>query len=239
MNIDKNKNYYNILGVSKDATSKEIKKKYYKLSFEYHPDQSKGSDVEKFNLITESYKVLINDESRKEYDLKSKYGSNYNEYFELFDINIEFDYDSSKQKLEDFKKNSVNNIQIEVDKETFDGNLVYERWVKCKTCDGTGKDIDSKIVIKDLEGNVVKVFDGEDGCDFCDGTGKDYNNENCSFCSGKGKVGANDCETCKGEKRILGNQKLKNVKLTGESTKMDSMGHFSKNGKVGYLLIIS
>lgn len=235
--MDKNKNYYQILGVSKDSSEKEIKKRYYKLSFDYHPDRNKNVNVDLFNTITEAYKVLIDSESRKEYDLKSKWGRNYNEYFELFDINIDFNYDESKQKLEDFKKNHVNNIQIQID-DTFDGNLEYERWVKCKSCDGTGKDISSKIVIKDNDGNIVKMFDGEDGCDFCDGTGKDYTGENCTFCQGKGRVGLSDCKNCHGEKRILGKQKLKNIKLTGETTKIESMGHFSKDGKVGYLIIM-
>ena len=60
----------------------------------------------------------------------------------------------------------------------------------------------------------------------------------CGFCHGKGQVGLNPCNTCKGEKRILGKQKLNKIKLTGEETKIDSMGHFTKNGGVGYLLLI-
>lgn len=237
--MDKNKNYYQILGVDKESTQKEIKKSYYKLSFKYHPDQNKNADVNHFKLITEAYKILIDIDKRKDYDLKSKWGRNYNEYFEYFDINVDFNYDETKQKLEDFKKNHVNNIQIEVDSNNFDGNIEYERWVKCKTCDGTGKDLSSKIVIKDKDGNIIKMFDGEDGCDFCDGTGKDYKEDDCTFCSGKGKIGLNDCKSCDGERRILGKQKLKNIKLTGDKTKIEHMGHFSKDGKVGYLLIIT
>lgn len=235
--MDKNKNYYQILGVNHDSTSKEIKKKYYKLSFKYHPDQNKDADVNFFNKLTEAYKILVNDKSRKEYDSKSKWGKDYNEYFEFFDVDFNFNYDESKQKLEDFKKNYVNNIQIEVNKDTFNGSIEYKRWVKCNKCDGVGKDLSSKIIIRDNDGNIVKTFDGDNGCDFCDGTGKDYADKECSFCSGKGKIGINNCEACKGEKRILGNQKLKNIKLSGDETKIDSMGHFSKDGKVGYLLL--
>ena len=64
--------------------------------------------------------------------------------------------------------------------------------------------------------------------------------QDCSFCQGQGKVGLNPCQTCKGEKRILGKQKLSNIKLTGDETKIESMGHCAKNepGKVGYLLLI-
>jgi curved DNA-binding protein CbpA len=46
-----NKNYYNILGVNHESTDKEIKKAYYKLSFDYHPDRNKDVDIVKFQLI--------------------------------------------------------------------------------------------------------------------------------------------------------------------------------------------
>ena len=231
-----NINYYQILGISNTSTDKEIKKAYYKLSFEYHPDKNKDVDPVKFNSITEAYDVLCS-EQRKDYDMKSKFGNNYNEYYEFFDINIDVDYQTEKDRLERFKKNEMLDIYIIVD-EDFDGTIEYERWVRCKSCDGTGKDMSSKIVIRDNDGNVLKVFDGEDGCDFCEGSGK-YMGSDCTFCDGKGKVGLNQCMSCKGDKRILGKQRLSKIKLTGEQTKVDAMGHVSKNevGKVGHLIL--
>jgi DnaJ-class molecular chaperone len=101
----------------------------------------------------------------------------------------------------------------------------------------SGKDSSSKIVIKDNQGNVVKVFDSDDGCDFCEGSGKDWAGNPCHFCQGQGKVGINPCKSCDGEKRILGKQKINGIKLTGQETKIDTMGHFSKDGIVGYLLL--
>lgn len=234
MNLSKN--YYVILGVTSESDERTIKKAYYKLSFELHPD--KGGDPIKFSEITEAYDVLCS-ELRKEYDIKSKWGNSYNEYFEFFNINMEFDYDKHKDHLDNFKKNEVLNIRVEVDN-TFDGKLEYERWVKCKSCDGTGKDFSSKIVIKDKDGNILKTFDADDGCDFCEGSGKDFYGNKCNFCFGKGKVGLEPCNACRGERRILGKQKLNNIKLTGLETKIESMGHHSKTdaGAVGYLLII-
>ena len=231
-----NKNYYQILEVSNISTEKEIKKAYYKLSFINHPD--KGGNAILFSEMTEAYDVLCGEE-RSDYDMKSKFGNNYNEYFEFFDINIKVDYDTEKDRLEKFKKNEVLDIYIKID-DTFDGTLEYERWVRCKPCDGTGKDMSSKILIKDLEGNILKTFDGEDGCDFCEGTGK-FMGFDCSFCNGKGKVGLNPCKTCNGEKRILGKQKLSKIKLNKKGdTKVEAMGHLSKNeaGKVGHLILI-
>lgn len=168
--MDKSKNYYETLGVTHDSEHNQIKKAYYKLSFTHHPD--KGGDAIIFGEMTEAYDVLCDEESRAEYDSKSRYGKNYDEYFELFDINIDFSYEDGKEQLEKFKRNEINNIQVEVD-DTFDGKIVYARWVKCKPCDGSGKDMSGKILIRDLEGNVVKTFDAEDGCDFCfDGDNK-------------------------------------------------------------------
>jgi molecular chaperone DnaJ len=233
-----NKDYYNILGVSKENDANQIKKTFYKLSFTHHPD--KGGDAVIFNEITEAYNVLM-DESRIEYDLKSRFGNNYDETKEL----LSYDYENpsvgyDNEKLEkDWNQNDLN-IIIKVD-DTFEGNVEYERWVICKDCKGSGKDTKSKIQIKDELGNILKLFDGSDGCDFCEGTGKDYTGSDCSFCHGKGKVGLNNCKNCNGEKRILGKQKLKGIKLNGKETKLDAMGHHSKNevGKVGYLLLIN
>lgn len=236
--MDKNKNYYNILGIEPNSDKKEIKKAYYKLSFKFHPDINNDTDILNFNEITEAYNVLSDYNLRYEYDLKSKWGNNYNEYFELFDTNIDINYDDVKKKKDTFKKNEINNIYIEV-ADDFNGNLEYERWVKCKSCDGTGRDLSSRIVIKDKEGNITKVFDADDGCDFCDGTGIDYNGVECHFCQGKGKVGINKCKNCNGERRILGKQKLNNIKIIDDDiTKIDVMGHFSKSGKIGNLYIL-
>jgi DnaJ-class molecular chaperone len=62
--------------------------------------------------------------------------------------------------------------------------------------------------------------------------------QECSFCNGKGKIGITPCKTCKGEKRILGKQKLSGLKITGENTKIESMGHHAKNGNVGHLYLV-
>ena len=231
-----NKNYYALLGVVNTSTEKEIKSAYRKLSFIHHPD--KNGDPIIFHGINEAYTILSDSEQRESYDMKSRFGNNYNEYYELLETDFNFNFDDTKDKLEKFKKNDVFNIYIKVD-DTFDGKIEYERWVMCKTCDGSGKDFSSKIIIKDNDGKVLHIFDADDGCDFCEGSGKDYTGNKCSFCQGQGKVGLTPCKTCKGDKRILGKQKLKNIKLTGDETKLEAMGHYSKDeaGKIGYLLL--
>ena len=63
--------FYKTLGVEKDATEKEIKKAYRKLSLEHHPDQ--GGDEEEFKKITEAYEVLSDTEAKEIYDSTGYY----------------------------------------------------------------------------------------------------------------------------------------------------------------------
>ena len=67
--------YYNILGIDLHSSTDEIKKHYYKLAKEYHPDKTKGDVVksEKFKLLSEAYSTLSNPKERFIYDLKMKY----------------------------------------------------------------------------------------------------------------------------------------------------------------------
>ncbi len=61
------KDYYQILGIGKNATEDEIKRAYRKLAHQYHPDKNKGDD-KKFKEINEAYQVLGNHEKREQYD---------------------------------------------------------------------------------------------------------------------------------------------------------------------------
>ena len=66
---DQKRDYYEVLGVSKNADEKDIKKAYRKLAMKYHPDVNKEPDAEdKFKEINEAYEVLSDESKRKAYD---------------------------------------------------------------------------------------------------------------------------------------------------------------------------
>lgn len=64
------RDYYAVLGVSKQATKQEIKKAYKQLAMKYHPDRTKGSDAleEKFKEVQAAYEILSDVDKRQEYD---------------------------------------------------------------------------------------------------------------------------------------------------------------------------
>lgn len=65
-----NKNYYDVLGVDKNATPEQIKSAYRKLAMKYHPDRNQGDEkaAEKFKEINEAHEVLSDETKRKNYD---------------------------------------------------------------------------------------------------------------------------------------------------------------------------
>ncbi len=84
--------YYQLLGVKKDASDDEIKKAYRKLAMKYHPDHTKGDKraEEKFKKISEAYAVLSDKEKRKEYDTFGSEG--FRQRFSQEDIFRGFDF---------------------------------------------------------------------------------------------------------------------------------------------------
>jgi len=67
--VPEKKDYYEVLGVPRDATKEDVKKAYRKLALKYHPDKNKAPDAEeRFKEISEAYGVLYDDEKRKMYD---------------------------------------------------------------------------------------------------------------------------------------------------------------------------
>ena len=70
------RDYYEVLGVGKDASADDIKKAYRRMAMKYHPDRNPGDKVaeEKFKEIGEAYAVLSDDQKRAAYDRYGKAG---------------------------------------------------------------------------------------------------------------------------------------------------------------------
>jgi len=92
------RSYYDILGVDKKASDRQIKKAFRKLAVRYHPDKNKDPDAEeKFREIAEAYEVLSDENKRRQYDQFGKQGQsfgrgggtgfnfNFDDFFKKFD----------------------------------------------------------------------------------------------------------------------------------------------------------
>ncbi len=98
--------YYDILGVSPNATLDEIKRAYRKLAFLYHPDKNPGDRVaeQKFKKINEAYSILSEENERKKYDAKLfEKRNNFNNFNYNNTYNNTSNY-SSEQAFKDFMK---------------------------------------------------------------------------------------------------------------------------------------
>lgn len=115
------KDYYQLLGVSRDATDREIKKAFRALAVKYHPDKNKAKDAEdRFREIAKAYKVLSDKEKRKRYDrfgdeessssgFESGSGQhfNFNEFFRDFDEAFSF-HQHQHQGYDDNRRHNHN-----------------------------------------------------------------------------------------------------------------------------------
>ncbi|UFX98505.1 molecular chaperone DnaJ [Candidatus Gromoviella agglomerans] len=207
------KNYYEILGVSKNASQDEIKKAYRKLAMQYHPDRNSSPGAEdKFKTISNAYETLSNPDKRKMYDMHGSEGSRYSNAsgFEGFsgfgNFSGGFGGGSGFGGFADIfdtffggSRQSSNEtgaaLQVEVSislEEAFFGcqkKLTLSTKVKCNTCRGSGS----------RSGSVP------DKCRTCNGTGQ-FRSRNgflemmqvCHHCSGSGKQIKDPCSICNG-----------------------------------------
>ena len=251
------KDYYKILGVSKDASKDDIKKAFRKLSIKYHPDRNQGDKKaeDKFKEVAEAYEVLGDDEKRKQYDNPA---SNFDFHasggpdfggMDIDDILRHFGgfggfdgFDFGEER----KPRQVvgTNIQITFPltlEELFNGvtkKIKYNRFEPCNECGGSG-----------LTANSRKRT-----CKSCGGTGTVFQSggfgafnmrmtSTCPQCGGKGYVIENPCKKCNGHGVVQASTEVE-IRINkgasnGQMLQFVGLGNFPPhgNGTPGSLLV--
>lgn len=188
--------YYNILGVNRNASPEEIKKAYRKLALKYHPDKT-GGDPEsekKFKEVVEAYETLSSPDKKQKYDNPNPFSS-FGGGFNPFDQFSGF-RGSNFYEREVIKKGKNINARIDITlEEVLSGTVknanVYRK-VQCSDCRGTGAengDLDTCHVCNGIgvKRKVVQSNFGQIAMD-----------ETCYACSGVGKLPKSGCRTCQG-----------------------------------------
>ena len=255
-----NKDYYEVLGVSKSASDDEIKKAYRKLAKKWHPDanpDNKKEAEEKFKQIGEAYSVLSDPQKRKMYDQfgtadpsQAGYGSGFNGFngtsgFDGFD-DVFGDFVSSifgggaSRRGSSARASSGpqkgNDLKTSINitfEESFTGVIKefdISKNVKCETCNGTG----------------AKPGTSVETCHVCHGTGQVRKNQTiggfatfqtvgtCENCRGTGKVIKEPCDDCNGKGTIRKNVRIK-VEIPagiqdGQTLRLQGKGEPGRNG---------
>lgn len=197
-----NTKYYEVLGITKKSSEKEIKKAYRKLAMKNHPD--KGGDEEKFKEISKAYEVLSDKEKRDQYDQFGEEGvqggsSTANNIFSHF-----FGGNLHQSRR---SKDTVHELQLNLS-ELYIGKTIKLKIMKnviCKTCNGNG-------------GCGEKT-----NCIICNGNGMCVQmrqiapgfvqqvQSTCPKCRGIGKKFSKLCESCGGNKVIRESKVIKVV----------------------------
>ncbi|MDP3963798.1 MAG: molecular chaperone DnaJ [bacterium] len=206
------KDYYQILGVAKNASDEEIKKAYRKLAHQFHPDKQ-GGDEKKFKEVNEAYQVLSNGQKRAQYDQFGQTfdGSQAQGGFGGFDFS-DFMRRSQGGGGSDFGEFDLGDI--------FGGMFGGGTRGRKATAHDRGQDIaiDIEISLEEAFNGVERTFDlkRQMRCDHCTGTGAEPGTpiKTCPTCKGSGYVREvrrmflgtfateSVCAQCKGEGKI-------------------------------------
>lgn len=245
-----NMDYYQILGVSRDASQEEIKKAYRALAHKHHPD--KGGDEKKFKEINEAYQILSNKDKRDQYDRFGKtfeaghgfepgfdFGAGFGpgadfgfgDIGEMFEEFFGAGFDTRKKR--DLKRGRDIEIDIEIPLEATlksqKEKIVLYKMVVCSRCQGTGAE----------PGTSVKE------CFTCRGTGQVQQIKRtlfgsitryviCPECGGEGTKPEKPCNVCKGEGRIKREEEIAVYIPAGVDTnqviKIEGKGDAGKKG---------
>lgn len=234
------KDYYEILGVSKDASQDEIKRAYRRLARKYHPDVNPGDKTaeQKFKEINEAYEVLGDPKKRAEYDQygKTPFGPEGFESFRGYDFGLDFGTRGFEDIFSDlfsgFRTREVPargpdlhaSLEITLE-EAYKGvikPITLRRDVTCHTCGGTGAE--ESETCNQCKGSGVVTG----------GKGLFRISQTCPTCKGTGRVVKKVCRECGGRGAISKTETL-NIKIpagvdTGSRLRLRGKGGAGVNG---------
>lgn len=205
------RDYYEVLGVSKDASKEEIKKAYRKLARKYHPDVNKADDAEdKFKEAKEAYEVLRNDQKRSQYDQFGHAGAQqgfggfggqdfggggFGDIFDMFFGGGGRQNPNAPRQGNDLQYTMTLDFEEAIFGKEAEINVTKDE--ECDTCHGSGAKPGSK----------------KHKCKHCHGSGqlnveqntpfgRVVNRRVCNYCSGSGEIIEEKCTTCHGNGKV-------------------------------------
>lgn len=257
-----NKDYYQILGVKKDANQDEIKKAFRKLALKYHPDANPDNKEEaekKFKEIGEAYSILSDPDKKARYDqygtadtadfgagfdFRDFYGEGTSDFGSFSDIFESFFGGAThRTSRRDRAKKGADlryNMEITLEEAAFgaEKKIVVPVWETCNTCNGSGA----------APGTSKRA------CPDCKGTGEIRVTQNtflgqsisiqtCPRCRGEGQIIEDPCKTCQGTGKVKKRKSI-NVKIlagvdSGHRLRLAGLGEPGENGgPAGDLFIV-
>ncbi|KPL17736.1 MAG: molecular chaperone DnaJ [Anaerolineae bacterium SM23_84] len=208
------RDYYEILGVGRDANTDRIRKAYRGLAREYHPDVNKSPDAEeRFKEINEAYEVLCDQEKRAAYDrfghagVEGKIGgfSGFPDFDDIFESFFGGFAGPRTQRGPRPGEDLRASLTLSFEEAVFgaDKELDLQRLARCQACGGSGAEPGSQPM----------------RCPECGGTGQVrrvrssifssfINVATCSTCQGKGEVISDPCHKCHGQQRVRSSKRL-------------------------------
>lgn len=244
------KDYYEVLGVSKNASQDEIKSAFRKLAKKYHPDVSKEPDAEaKFKEAQEAYAVLSDEDKRRQYDqfghaaFQNGGGAGGAGGFGGFDFSG-FDYGDIFDNIFGGFGGGFSSGRSSSRARRGSDSLMRMKLTFEEAVFGCKKDIDLDVVEECSECNGKGGF-GEETCDKCHGSGTITTEQHtilgsflskttCNKCGGTGKTYQKTCTHCHGNGRVKVNKELE-VKIpagvdNGSRLKLSGKGNSGSNG---------
>ncbi|MDY6856499.1 MAG: molecular chaperone DnaJ [Thermodesulfobacteriota bacterium] len=215
------RDYYQILGVKRDASDDELKKKYRKLAMKYHPDRNPEDKEaeEKFKETAEAYEVLRDPQKRRLYDQYGHEGlrgagfrgfSGFEDIFSTFGDIFEdfFGFGTTRRRSTVRRGSDLRyDLNLSFEEAAFGKETEIEIFkpVQCDTCEGNGSQPGTYPV----------------NCPSCEGKGQVIRSQGfftisttCHHCNGEGKIIANPCKECDGTGKVKKKKKV-SVKIPG------------------------